>query len=339
MFFKLFKKNIDYYIERGDRYFTEARYSEARHEYGEALLRLPDEAGTSDDKSSYIRDRLSASCNELARMNLNEADHARNLGDEAKALEHAELAIELAEDDTLREKARIFVRKITSVSPETPPTAPTHSCSGCTPSHHAVSSTDDFSSDFLSVAEQFELLIHPLPGDLPERYRQMGEKFAYAYTAVHNDRVEEGFKIFKELSDRSTNDILDYEIALIDFRQGRLEECEQGLRSAISRNSGNPLCFLGLVQLLVETDRLHEAMPILEGMISDGHLPDQATLILGDLLQMTGNSQAALERYISALDFPAAAKSAAQKAVPLLEELGRFGDAQVLAKRYLKGCC
>jgi pentatricopeptide repeat protein len=272
-------------------------------------------------------------------MNLNEAEHALNRGDEAKALEHAELATELAEDDILREKARLFVNRVTSDLPEKPVISPAHSCSGCSPSHHDVSPTDDFSSDFLSMAEQFELLIHPLPGDLPERYRQMGEKFAYAYIAVHNDRTEEGIKIFKELSSHSTSDILDYEIALIDFRQGRLDECEQGLRRAISRNSGNPLCFLGLVQLLVETERLQEAMSVLERMISDGHLPDQATLILGDLLLMTGNSQAALENYISALDFPAVAKSAAQKAVPLLEEFGRSGDAQALAKRYLKGCC
>lgn len=336
MFFKLFKKDSKYFIERGDRYFSEKRFAEARHEYSEALQRFDN---GSAELHSHVKNRLNASNNELARMNLIEAEHSLQRGDLSKSIEHAELALHLAEDDTLRGNAKNFVNKVTSISPEVAIEHPSHSCSGCNPLHKGVEANDDFNNDFLSLGEQFELLIQPLPGNLPERYRQMGEKFAYAYTAVHDDRVDEGVKIFKELAKTVSSDILTYEIAIIDFRNGNLTECENGLKLAIALNKDNPLSYLGLVQLMVETDRLLEAIPILELMIRDGHLEDQATIMLGDILYMIGNHQAALDRYISALDFPAAAKAAAQKAAPLLEELGRPEDARQLAKRYLKGCC
>ena len=61
--------------------------------------------------------------------------------------------------------------------------------------------------------------------------------------------------------------------------------------------------------------------------------------MLGDLLLMEGDAAAALDRYIEAVALPSVAKTAAQKAVPLLERAGRSADAQALAKRYLKGCC
>lgn len=338
MFFKFFKKDMSQYRERGDRHFTEGRYSEARHEYGEALRCIDDTSGN-EDLRSYLKSRFAESGNELARLNLQEADHALRRGDTAKAIEHAELAIELAEDETIRENAGLFLNNDAANSVISPQTGPSHSCSGCTPSHHATSTTDDFSDDFLSTSDQFELLIHPLPGDLPDRYRKMGEKFAYAYTALHNDRIDEGINILKDLARATPSDILDYEIALADFRQGRLTECEQGLHRAIARNRDNPLCRLGMVQLLVETGRPYEALPILEGMISDGHLADQAIVMLGDLLLMTGDAQAALDRYLSALNYPGVAKVAAQKAVPVLEQSGRYADAALLAKQYLKGCC
>jgi hypothetical protein len=94
-----------------------------------------------------------------------------------------------------------------------------------------------------------------------------------------------------------------------------------------------------MVQLMIETERLPKAVAILQHMIESGHLADDAMLMLGDVLQMLGDGDAALGKYIAALDLPSVAKTAAQKAIPLLEEMGRSADAQALAKRYLKGCC
>jgi predicted negative regulator of RcsB-dependent stress response len=61
--------------------------------------------------------------------------------------------------------------------------------------------------------------------------------------------------------------------------------------------------------------------------------------MLGDVLLMMGDVDAALNKYVEALNLPSVAKTAAQKAIPILDKLGRTADSQTLAKRYLKGCC
>ncbi len=337
MLFKLFKKDYSHFLERGDRMYQEARYAEARHEYNEAMQRLPVDAPA--ESRAHLHDRLSATGNELARLNLREAAHALHRGDLSKALEHAELALEQAEDEAIRGNAVDFHRQLAAEPISAEPETDVHSCASCTSPHHSTAATDELSTDFLSQRERFELLIQPMPGNLPERYRQMGERFASAYIAVHDERLEEGYRVFVELATAEKSDILEYEIALIHFQTGRFAECERALRSAIAKNPDNPLCHLGLVQLMLETGRFAESIPMLETMIAAGHLADQALIMLGDVLMAMGDQSASLERYIEALDITSVSKTAAQKLVPLLEELGRSADAQAVAKRYLKGCC
>jgi len=335
--FKFFKKDHSRFLERGDRLYQEERYAEARHEYTEALQRLPGDGPA--ESRTHLNDRLCATGNELARMNLREAEHALHRGDISKALEHAELALEQAEDELIRGNAIDFQRKLAAEPPPVEPTKGGHSCASCSTSQPSTDSTSELSTDFLSLHDRFELLVQPMPGNLSERYRQMGERFAYAYIAVHDDRIEDGYRIFVELAKTEQSDILDYEIALIHFQAGKFEECERALRSAIAKNPDNPLCHLGLVQLMLETGRFPESIPMLEQMIAADHLADQALIMLADVLLEMGDQAAALERYVEALNIPSVSKAAAQKLVPLLEGLGRSADAQAVAKRYLKGCC
>lgn len=337
MVFNFFKKDYSYYQKRGDRLFQEACYAEARHDYEEAFNLL--KSDTPEDVAHYLTARISATGNQLALMNLQEAAHAFQSGNIAKAIEHAELALEQAEDVTIRGNAEDFIQKTTRPDSQEVPPAHGHSCNSCSGSHHATTATSESSTDFLSVSERYELLIQPLPGNLSQRYREMGERFAYAYIAVHDERIEEGYRIFRELSQETQSDILEYELAIIDFQAQRLSESEKRLNAALRINSGNPLCYLALVQLLIGTNRLPEAVTLLQHMIASGHLSDHALIMLGDVLQMMGDVEAALGNYIEALNIPSIAKTAAEKAIPVLDGLGRTEDAQALAKRYLKGCC
>ena len=339
MFFKLFKKDINYYQQRGDRFFEDEHFAEARHEYGEALQRLEGNGVETESRRLYLDERLQSAGDHLARLNLGEAEHALQRGDVPKAIEHIELSLDLSQNETIQADAKRMLSRLAVEEPHHPAVAPAHACSGCVTAHHGADDSIDTSSEFLSIQERFELLVQPLPGPLPERYRQMGEKFAYAYTAVHDGRVDEGAGIFRELAAATESDILDYEIALINFQAGRLQECESLLRRALTLNQNNPLCHLSLVQLMVETGREREAVTMLEGMISGGHLPEQSTLMLGDILILLGEIDAAMERYLQALNLPSVAREAAQKIVPLFEELGRHADAKAIAKQYLKGCC
>jgi len=291
------------------------------------------------ETTEYLAERIRSAGNQLAVLNMKEAVHQFQSGNISKAVEHAELALAQAEDVIIRGNAKDFLLNIEHPVQAEEPKSKNHSCSSCSGSHHQTAAISETSTDFMSLMDRFDLLVHSLPGDLPERYRQLGERFAYAYIAIHDERVNEGYAILSDLSNSTKSDILEYEIAIIDFQSHRLADCENRLNTAISLNSDNPLCHLALVQLMIETARLPVAAVLLEQMMVSGHLADSALIMLGDVLLMMGKVDDALDRFVKALDIPTVAKSAAQKAIPILENMGRTADSQALAKRYLKGCC
>jgi len=339
MFFKkLFNRDYRFYQEKGEKYFAEERYSDARHAFQEALQHVHTESGGSDGAEEKIRGQLVETGNRLALMNLAEAEFAMNRGDYAKAEEHLQLIAELTDDVSIREKAE---RLSGGLNPETSVTESKetrHNCTGCATDAVAASG-NDLVPDFLSHQERFELLVQTLPGGLQERYANLGEKFVMGYLMVHGGNGEAGARILQELLNEEENDILLYEIALIYYKAGNLAECERLLRRALDLNNENPLCCLSLVQLLTDAGRLEESLPVLSHMIDKQLLMEQSLLFLGDVYRGLGNDDAAIESYAKALNFPNAAKASAERLVPIFEKLGRREDAAFLFKRYLKGCC
>ena len=335
---KLFAKDHRFYQEKGEKYFAEERYSDARHAFEESLKLLQTESGEDDGTETKIRGQLAETGNRLALMNLSEAEFAMNRGDFVKAEEHLQLIAELTHDVSIREKAERLRGGLSPESFVVESEETRHNCAGCI-TDAATTSGNDLVPDFLSAQERFELLVQTLPGGLQERYAALGEKFARAYVLVHGEDRDAGAGILQELLNEGENDILLYEIALIHHNAGNLSECERLLRRALDLNSENPLCCLSLVQLLTDAGRLEESLPILGHMIDKQLLTEQSLLFLGDVNQGLGNEDAAIESYAKALDYPNAAKAAAERLVPIFERLGRRDDATYLFKRYLKGCC
>lgn len=335
---KLFNKDYRFYQEKGEKYFAEERYSDARHAFQEALQHVHTESAGSDGAEVKIRGQLAESGNRLALMNLSEAEFAMNRGDYVKTEEHLQLVAELTNDASIREKAERLRGGLNPESSVTDLKENRHDCTGCI-TEAETDSGNDLIPDFLSDQERFELLVQTLPGSLQERYAALGEKFATGYLMVHGGNGEAGARILRDLLNEGENDILLYEIALIYYKAGNLPECERLLRMALGLNSENPLCCLSLVQLFTDTGRLEESLPILNHMIDKQLLTEQSLLFLGDVYLGLGNDDAAIESYTKALNFPNAAKASAERLLPIFERLGRREDAAYLFKRYLKGCC
>lgn len=341
MFFKkLFSKDWRHHLEKGKKHFEEERYADARHAFEEALQKIDGEGEDNGAATEEIKGYLHEIGNRLGLMNVAEAEHAVGLGDFAKAEEHLRLALELAKDQAIREKAEGLMGSLGQAdAPSQPKHAQHHNCSGCGTGTVAAAEHEHFSDDHLSAQERFELLAHPLPGDLPQRYVAMGEKFAEGYLLVHDGKENEGGRIFQELLEGRESDILLYEIAIINYRNGHVDVSEQQLRRAIAVNDLNPLCCLALVQLLTDTGRLADCIPLLNHMIDHQLLIEQAVIYLGDVYQGLGKEEDALQTYTNALNYPAAAKGAAERLVTILQKQNRQEEAAFLTKRYLKGCC
>lgn len=346
MFFnKFFKKNYKQLRETGDAHLAAGRFADARLSYQEALEAVTT-ATDPESERNYLASRISQSGNRLAEMNITEAEAAIRGGDVKKGQDHVSLALGLADDVTIREKAEMLLRQqpeegvVKSHDHKRSGHHGSHGCSSCSSSHGGGGS--DFTPDLpehMQSEEQFQLLIHTLPGNLPKRYEALGEKFAKAYLLAHSDDLKSALALYKELLSLGENDILLCEIALLEYRLGIPGRCESLLLRALTLDDGNPLVHLSLAQLYIDTRRFSESVPVLAGMMEREILHDQAMLMLGDVYAMMGRADEAIETYTRGLQLPALKKVSAERLVQVLTAQNRTEEAAYLFKTYLKGCC
>lgn len=340
MFFKkLFTKDYRHYLEKGEKFFQEERYADARSAFFEALQKLDSCGCEADSLQGMIRQKLAESGDRLGALNLAEAEHALQSGNVAKAGDHLLLVMELAEDVTLREKAERLLKTMDAEAAAERPNTLRHSCAGCSEDSGKNSQESHITDEHLATEDRYELYLQTLPADLPERYAGLGEKFAYGYLLNRDGDSKSALKVFEELAADGENDILCYEMALLHYRDGNLAKCEELLQKALRLNGMNPLCYFGLVQLLCETGRTAEAVPLLDHMIRVQLLADQARLMLGDVYLLLEDEDLAMENFSKLVASPNLGREAAQRLIPLLERHGRQDDAVYLAKRFAHGCC
>ncbi len=335
-----FSKDYNHYLEKGDRYLAEERYADARIAYGEALEKMEAGGEAAISLVDPVRQKIALAGNMLGRLNLVEAEHAIAAGDIKKAEEHLRIILELADDATLRENSERLLASLGSDAPEELHFETVHGCESCEEGRDETENDEQpVIDDNISSEDRLALYYHTLPGDLPERYAGMGEEFGRGCLLNLNGNADGALRVFEELSVDAENDILDYEKAIIYCRNGDPAKCEQLLVKAIGLNPDNPLCHIGLVQLYADTDRVPEALQVLERMISSDLVPDQARMMQGDLYIMLQDESNAVESYSRLLTSPQFAREAAERIVPLLVRQGRTKEAKFLAKKFAKGCC
>jgi tetratricopeptide (TPR) repeat protein len=350
MFFsKLFKKDYRHYFNQGGKCLAAERYADARVEFLEALKHCPADAA---QEQGEIRAGLNEAGNKLGELNLHEAERSVHAGDLDKAYDHFTLAAELAFDETIKAMAREGVRKLEQQGSAAAPAQHKqaghggeggHShgggCGGsCSCSGGEVSEQEAPPME-MSEEDRFSLLVHPLPGDLPQRYLALGPKFAEAYLLIQDGNDAAALPILQEILRSGDNDVVIYEVALIMYRSGQVHECEKLLNRSLRLNPGNSMSYLGLVHLFSDQGRRQEALGTVQRMIELGVLADQAQIMLGDLHQGAGDEAAAMEDWTKALSLPTVARSAAERLVPILNNQGRKDEVKFLTKKYLKGCC
>ncbi len=335
-----FGKDYNHYLEKGDRCLADERFADARTAYGEALEKIEASGEADLSRIEAVRQKIALTGNMLGRLNLAEAEYALSSGDRKKAGEHLEIILDLADDATLRENAERLLAGLESEAPEAELGMAVHSC-GSREAKGAETGNDDQHGidDAISREDRLALYFQTLPGDLPERYAEMGDEFARGCLLNLEGDREGALRVFEELSADRENDILDYEMALLYFHEGDSAKCEQLLLNAIGLNPVNPLCHIGLVQLYIEIGREPEALQVLERMISNDVIPDQARLMQGDLYTQLQDEPSAVESYSRLLTSPQFAREAAERIVPLLERQGRNEEAAFLVKKFAKGCC
>jgi pentatricopeptide repeat protein len=333
--FSFFARNWDDYARRGDELLLKGRTADAREAFLSALEKLP---SGREDIRGQLETKVSEAANALALLNIREAEGCLAAGEVEKAAEYAAFAVTLAEDVHLRQMAEKITVIATTPSSGSSLEPPPSKCSGsCCEPPKAASQAD--SVEPVPLEEEYELLIHTLPGDLPSRYRSLGEEFADAFMASRGGDIRRAIDLFDLLLKEEENDILLYESALLLHQAGRVADAETSLKRGMGLCPGNPLIRLALVDLFEAEGRWTEAREVLHEMVALGVMPETARLLLAEVVAASGNPEEALNLLGALLDVPQARQEAAKRIVSLLHQLGRDDEAKNVTKHYLKGCC
>jgi len=338
---RLFSKNPEDFLAKGDRLFEACSFFESRNAYEEGLQRYLNANGaeTTDDTTGVFVAKIALANRALAEMNIVEAEHAIGRGAPVKAAEHLELALSLTDDAILREKAEILLANLAENTNDTNTLAsPGGACASCSPTEPQTQASSPCEDPSLSDMDYYDLLIRQLPGEMYGRYAGLGEKFAYSYLAASRDDHTAALELLEEWYDGSSRDIYRYEQGMILHRLGNSRDAEKCLLDALAENPVNPLPHLGLALLLLDARRLEEAAERLDRMIAGEILPEQALMLRGDTCQLTGDADGAIRHYGMLLPTPFA-RPAAEKLHDVLMQCDRHQEARAVFKRYLAGCC
>lgn len=337
LFSKLFSKSPSELLAKGDRYLESDSFFDARTCYEDGLKRCKGEDSASD-LTKIFQEKIDIANYKLAELNLREADFCYSRGDIGKAVDHIELVKTLTYDAAIREKAEMILHMCRSTDSNPEEQTSSKSCGSCSSSIASESADTGHYDESLPPMEYYDLLIRQLPAEEYQRYSELGEDFAYAYIAASQDRHEEAFTRLQQCTGTVSQDIFCCEIGKILHRLGDDLESEKYLRKALQLNRSNTLIWLNLSLLLIDSGRLEESIQILDTMIAEGLMREQAMLMRAEILEATGDHEGAIKQYTPLLTTPYA-RSAAEKLHGLLLLTGRHNDAAVIFKNYLGKCC
>lgn len=342
LFDAIFAKNPRQLLERGDRLLENKRYFDARSSYEDALAGFRKQ-GADNEQIATCCQRIDQANRCLAQLNIDEATHLIRRGDQKKAAEHLELAKSLSNDQEIHTAADQHLARLEEIEYDTPADTAPESASGCSscssgscspPAEVAVENPD---AD-LPLLVYYELLIQQLPSEVKPRYAQLGEDFAALYVEASKNNHEEALQRLEAWNDPAARDIYFYEKGMCQYRMGRVREAEASFRYSIKIREDNSLAYIGLVLLLLESRRLPEADVQLDHMISQGYLPEQATLFKAEIRLAYGETDHAIELFSSLIKTPYE-RQAATRLHETLIHCGRDQEAAYVLKTYLGGCC
>jgi len=337
IFSRFFSRSPSDFLAKGDSFMESDRFFDARTAYEDGLALCQGKVEYNEMKIVFIS-RIEDANRKLAELNIHEAEFASSRGDVAKAIDHLELVKTLTYDPELREKAEKLLLDFVVLEDESVVPVVAASCASCSGSSRRGYSDDQHSEASLSLLEYYELLIQQLPSDQYERYTQLGEDFAYAFSAASRDEHQEALAGFENCAKILPPDIYHYEKAKVLHRLGDDNAAEQHFRTSIEQNRGNSLAWLSLALLLQEQNRLKDAAIAFETMIAEDMMPGQSLLMRAGIYEATGDHESAINQYVKLLQTPYATV-AAEKLYVLLLDTGRKGDADIIMKKYLKKSC
>lgn len=213
----------------------------------------------------------------LARMNLEEAEACRRIGDHARAGEHFDLALQQARGKELQQRIAASRQggELATLASQAP-LASGHDChsgcaSSCTPA--AGQNSSPTTAADLDAFTRWDLMLATFPPELAARYAGCCETFQMAVLAAHEGDDQTALQLFEHIPPVDRNDLYYFERGSLHAHNSQAPAARQDFVKAIELNPDLLLALDALITLEVENGWEQEAEQRLQQRLDKGDAP------------------------------------------------------------------
>lgn len=276
----------------------------------------------------------------LAQINFAEGVACQQGGETSRAIEHFELAAQLATDAAMRRSAEERLAEL-GAKVAVPAVAAAASCaSSCCDHGTPAMPSPAVESDEFDEETRFELILAAYPPSEKERYQRLSPEMKRGVLAAHEARDLEALAIFNALPEGERNDLFAYEYGALLGRLGRYDEAVIWLQQAVAMMSGHLLAVTTLVDLHLAQKNFAAAEELLLSLLSTPQTAPYGHAQLAFLHRARGDEAQARRHAGAALQRGYREKGLMVFAAAQLEAEGHLDEAeQVLLSLPAAGGC
>ncbi len=278
----------------------------------------------------------------LAAINLEEGAWAQKSGNLLRAREDYQLAYEQARSTALRERARQALAALEQgaqpqrVAATEAGSASHTGCSSCATPDVLTEARQDMDLD---EEGRLELLLATMPPDLAQRYLTAGQEFRQAWLAIQDGDEEQALSLLQQVPAAERNALFLFERGALMARSGQYKKAHQDLQAALTAEPDLFSAFDALVNVLIATRNSAAQEKLLKQQLAAGRFVGYCWAQLAELHAQRKELEPALAAGLKALQEGSADQGLILLCAQLLEQAGRFDEAEALLRRMPGGGC
>lgn len=329
-FFDIFSgRSPDAHMHRGDEYVQAGAFGDALIEYEKALDKIEKRFPEKSHLKERIADKMRSAGNQLAISHLENAEGMARAGDLADARELCQLAMELANDDKIKNDIEIRLSRFDT----------DENVSGNDFAYDTFQDDADADEEGAYVEELFGVLCNALPEDLREAYHGYGISFMYGYVALNEGDFQTAAEALEAAMDENQqHSLIPLELATAYIHLERDEAAAELLESFVRQNPEQPRAYQLLCEIYWER-KAHDRVTELLSRTPDRIKKSKALLMLDgeNLFQQNkyAAAESAFENYIALYGKDEVVSRALART---LEASGKADAAKTLYAEILNAC-
>ena len=268
-FFDIFSgRSPDAHMHRGDEYVQAGAFGDALIEYEKALDKIEKRFPEKSHLKERLVEKMRSAGNHLAVSHLENAEAMARAGDLADARELCQLAMELADDDKIKNDIETRLSSFDTGEQ-------------VADNDFAYDTfQDDADEEDAYVEELFGVLCNALPEDLREAYHGYGRSFMYGYVALNEGDFQAAAEELEAAMDENQqHSLVPLELATAYIHLERDEAAAELLESFVRQNPEQPRAYQLLCEIYWE-QKAHDRVTALLSNTPDSIKKSKALLML-----------------------------------------------------------